>query len=216
MRLAWLLQALERRGWLDETLIIHCSDHGDRMGDYGGYHKGKPEDGSVRTPWFVRLPGVVAAGHQSDAPVEALDVAATLCAAAGIAEGIESYLPNSPSANWWPHLCGEGDAARDYNYAETKNWRMVCDAEWKYIFYPGNRKERLHHRPSDPDDVINLADSHPEECAKYRLELLARMATNCVAPNSPEIQRKVIQGPVKASLRQSTSHLPLKPSSGLF
>lgn len=45
-----LLHALERRGILDDTLIVFTSDHGDQMGSHGLLHKDQLYEESIRIP----------------------------------------------------------------------------------------------------------------------------------------------------------------------
>jgi choline-sulfatase len=206
--------ALEQLGWLDDTLIIHCTDHGDLIGDIGTWHKGKPEDASLRTPWFVRLPGVVPAAVQSDAPVAAVDVAATCLGAAGISEPLDCLLPQSPSTDWWPHLTAQAESPRSFAYAECGGWRQVSDAEWKYIYYPADGRERLHHRPTDPWDLTDLSD-HPSHAAvleRCRMELLWRMARECIAPDTRAFhQQRAVNDEGRKAWRSQWQHLPQVP-----
>jgi choline-sulfatase len=179
-----ILTALEQRGLLDNTLVIHCSDHGDRIGDTGSWHKGQPEDGSVRTPWFMRLPGVIPAGVEHDAVAESVDLPATILAAAGVTTPAHEVLPDSPGENWWPH-CTQTTATtpRSVQYAECKTWRMIADQEWKYISHHGDQRERLHHRSTDPDDLVNLIDhpQHQDVAHRLRYELIQRISSTPAA-----------------------------------
>ena len=77
-----VLSFLERRGLLDNTLLVYSSDHGEMLGDHGLMAKFNFYQGSVQVPLIVRPPG----GCQprvSDELVELSDVSATLLDAAG-------------------------------------------------------------------------------------------------------------------------------------
>ncbi|MCZ6635282.1 MAG: sulfatase-like hydrolase/transferase, partial [bacterium] len=51
-----ILQTIEARGELDNTVIVHMSDHGEMNGDYGLIYKGNFLNGAVRVPLLVRTP----------------------------------------------------------------------------------------------------------------------------------------------------------------
>ncbi|MEM8620522.1 MAG: sulfatase-like hydrolase/transferase [Actinomycetota bacterium] len=79
-----LVQLLEQRGELDDTMVIYAADHGEMLGDHGLMAKMNFYRSSVTIPLIVRPPG----GRPSvihDSPVQAIDVAATMLDAAGVA-----------------------------------------------------------------------------------------------------------------------------------
>ena len=70
-------------GYLDNTLVIVVSDHGEDMMDHGFLnHRTGLYDGSVRVPVILAGPGVPA-GRRQPGLVDGLDVAATILDAAG-------------------------------------------------------------------------------------------------------------------------------------
>jgi arylsulfatase A-like enzyme len=74
-----ILDALDRSGERERTLIVFHADHGEGLGDHGLTQKGcRFYDGLVRVPLTFSLPGVVRAGLVSDALVELTDVLPTL------------------------------------------------------------------------------------------------------------------------------------------
>ena len=52
-----ILDALERAGTFDDTLIVFTSDHGDLMGSHQMIAKGVMFDESARIPLLMKLPG---------------------------------------------------------------------------------------------------------------------------------------------------------------
>lgn len=213
--LGLVLDALDQRGWLDDTLIIHCSDHGDRLGDSGKWNKGGAEDGSVRTPWFVRLPGKVPAGVVHNDMVESVDVAATVLAAAGIDTPVTDLIPTSPSRSWWGHVTGQGPAPREVAYAEGGSWRMIADSEWKYVLFPDNGEEQLFRRPDDPCDLTNCIDTAAGKAVvdRYRRELLLRLGQTKAADTLATLERKRQHGPARKKLREAAVPREQKPST---
>jgi arylsulfatase A-like enzyme len=110
------LDALERTGQRDETIVIFMSDHGEMLGDHGIYLKGPYfYDQAVRVPLIVSYPGTVEDGIESDALVELTDIAPTLLEAAG-----QDPDPCMQGRSLWPLLTGttEPDEHRSSVYAE--------------------------------------------------------------------------------------------------
>ena len=52
-----VLDAVDRLGMADNTLIVFLLDHGDYLGDHGMYGKGLPYESALRTPLILRGPG---------------------------------------------------------------------------------------------------------------------------------------------------------------
>jgi arylsulfatase A-like enzyme len=79
-----LLEALERTGQLDRTCVVFLGDNGYFFGEHalGPERRFAYEEG-IRSPFLVRYPPLVAAGHRPDALVLALDIAPTLIELAG-------------------------------------------------------------------------------------------------------------------------------------
>jgi arylsulfatase A-like enzyme len=80
-----MLEALERSGHRENTIIIFTSDHGETLGDHGLLLKGcRFYEGLVRVPLIISWPGHFEEGLVSDALVELIDVAPTLMDVCGI------------------------------------------------------------------------------------------------------------------------------------
>jgi arylsulfatase A-like enzyme len=99
-----VLKRLEEAGVADRTLVIFTSDNGtthegrqDTHFHIGGVdaqffnstaglrgYKGSVYEGGLRVPMIARLPGVIAAGSESDMPSYFADWFPTLCEAAGL------------------------------------------------------------------------------------------------------------------------------------
>ncbi len=80
-----LVEGLEDRKILDDTLILFLSDHGDFVGEYGLMRKG-PDLPDVLThiPMIWRGPGIAPQGRLSNVFVNIVDVFPTLCDFLGV------------------------------------------------------------------------------------------------------------------------------------
>jgi arylsulfatase A-like enzyme len=85
-RIGRLLDDLERRGILDNTVVVIASDHGEEFGEHGVYYHGHslylP---SLHVPLIVAYPGGPA-GLRVSEPVSLTDIAPTIAQLAGIEE----------------------------------------------------------------------------------------------------------------------------------
>jgi len=158
-----LIDAVEARGELENTLIVFASDHGEMLGDHGRWNKGVWHEPSVHVPLIVAGPGV-AQGVVRDALVELIDVSATLLDAAGV-----EPLPDADAKSLRPVLAGEADAHRDHAVSALGKWRLVCDGRYKLVRTEGepDRLFDLHEDPAERHDVLT---QQPESA-----RLLARL-----------------------------------------
>lgn len=80
-----LLDALERRGLLDDTLIVFTADHGESLGedDYFFQHGKVLNEASLRVPLVLRHPQLPR-GARVAAPVSLIDLLPTLTALLGV------------------------------------------------------------------------------------------------------------------------------------
>lgn len=78
-----LLDALERNGLMDNTIIVLWGDHGWKLGDYGSWCKHTNFELDTRVPLIIRDPGNPK-GQRSKSLVEFVDIYPTLSEMAGI------------------------------------------------------------------------------------------------------------------------------------
>ena len=156
------LDTLERRGELDNTIVIYSSDHGEMLGDHGRWGKSVPFHPSANVPLYVAGPGV-RAGQRSDALVSLMDVAATCLdyGAVEVPEGMDSR-------SFRPVLEGKTDQHRDYVLSGLKSWRLAWDGRYKYITGFGKGEDLVFDRAEDPLEDRNLAAAAPKGALAMR------------------------------------------------
>jgi choline-sulfatase len=183
-----ILEALEASGRAAETLVIVTTDHGDMIGDQDLTHKAHPYDTSMRTPVTLRWPGRLPAGEVRTGPVEAVDLPATLLAAAGVEGPADAALPASPGRSYLAYARGDASAPRAWAYSECRTgagaWRLVADERWKYV-HRAEGEPLLFDRESDPEELHNLG-ADPAHAAR-RAEMQGRLLRSIMAAPAPTI-----------------------------
>ncbi|WP_020680031.1 alkaline phosphatase family protein [Marinobacterium rhizophilum] len=167
-----LMDFLEARGQLDNTLIVLTADHGDYLGDHWLGEKELFHEPSVRIPLIVVEPDRCAdatRGSRSHRLVESIDLVPTFLEVAGgqpaphILEG-RSLMPlvtGETISHWREYAFSEADyawrhARKHLNLApdETRVF-MVTNERWKYVHYE-HFQPQLFDLQNDPSELHDL------------------------------------------------------------
>jgi arylsulfatase A-like enzyme len=151
-----IVEALERTGQLENTIVVFAGDQGSMLGDHGHLGKSVFYKGSVNSPLIVAGPGVTGRGKAVERPVELIGLAATFLQLAGAAP---EDIAQCRSESLLPLLTGRGDYGRRYAFAEEWDTKMVVDERYKFIEEPG--KVILFDLKNDPQERTNLAGTLP-------------------------------------------------------
>lgn len=147
-----VLDALERNGQLDNTVIIYTADHGEQLQDKGFYQKALPYDSSCRIPLIVRWPEKFQPGSVSDGFVDLFDIFPTLLDIGGITNGPqldgESLLSTSPDN----HRIQFVHCYRSLDF----RWIMTRNERYKYIYWFAGGHEYLYDLHNDHAEQHNL------------------------------------------------------------
>ncbi len=163
-----ILEALGRRGFYENTLIVFVSDHGDMLGDHHHWRKCYAFEASARIPMLVRWPeGLVAAerGQVRDEPCELRDVMPTILAAAGIAppesvDGRSLLDPVAGKGGPWREFV---DLEHNICYSPDNNWSALTDGRWKYIYRALDGQQQLFDLRADPGETRDLGGEPSSE-----------------------------------------------------
>ena len=147
-----ILEAIEARGELDNTVIVHTSDHGEMNGDYGLIYKSNFLNGAVRIPLLVRTPDNTNAGSICNSPVEWIDIGPTLVESAG---GELAHRQFGKSL--CPVLTQPESTHRDFAISEIQGEIMLLNQEWKAALNIDGEVYLLFDVQNDPDETNNLA-----------------------------------------------------------
>jgi choline-sulfatase len=150
-----ILEAIQERGELENTVIIHCSDHGEMNGDYGLIYKSNFLNGAVRVPLLVRTPETVKNAAEDlvcESPVEWIDIGPTLVELAG---GELKHRQFGKSLN--PVLADTESTHREFAISEISGEIMLLNQEWKIALNTDGKPYLLFNVQNDPDEINNLA-----------------------------------------------------------
>jgi arylsulfatase A-like enzyme len=159
-----ILDALERNGLDENTMVIFLSDNGAGVADYCSNEPlrlGKQTlfEGGVRVPFSMKWPGQIPEGMTYEHPVSALDIFPTAMAAAG--HGEPSTNRPGDGVDLMPYLTGSiDDCPHDTLYWRSgANW-AIRQGNWKLI-HAGDR-DWLYDLSEDIGEQSNLAAERPE------------------------------------------------------
>jgi arylsulfatase A-like enzyme len=157
-----ILETLEKRGMLDETLIVFTSDHGDMLSDQNLWRKSYGYEQSAHVPMLMRWPtGLLPAqrGQHMTQPVELRDVFPTFLEAAGVPvpQNLDGRsllsLVRQRGEGWREYI----DLEHNITYSPENHWNGLSDGRTKYIFHARDGEEQLFDLAADPQELVDLA-----------------------------------------------------------
>ena len=170
-----LMDALDRLGLAENTLVIFTSDNGSRARDEGGRNlpcrgtKGTTWEGGQRVPCIMRWPAAVKAGRTSNAVIRSIDLLPTLSTLAGVEVSPERKIDGVDIS---PLMLDETAEAPNETFAYY--WHGALAAirvgDWKLHFevsgwvqdYDGPKQNLLYNLAEDVGETTNVYDRHPE------------------------------------------------------
>ena len=181
-----VLQALDRAGVADETLIVFTSDNGglatseghptSNLPFRGG--KGWLYEGGIRVPLIVAWPGITDSGSVTEVPAISNDVFPTVLEAAGTASSGDlpvdgrslgsvlrggSAAPHEAPFWHYPHYSNQGGFPGG----------AIRIGDWKLIERYEDGRVHLYQLDEDPGELVDRAASEPQRTAAMRQRLHA-------------------------------------------
>lgn len=173
-----ILDALEKSGKAENTVIMFTADHGLACGHHGLLGKQNQYDHSVRVPWIIAGAGIPK-GKRIDSPIYLQDASVTSLDLGGVKKpdymDFQSVLP-----------LVKGDmtnARKDVYNGYTNLQRMVRTDDYKLIVYPKAKQELLFDLKNDPSEMKNLASD--EKYAEVLKEMHAKLDGSMKAMGDP-------------------------------
>ncbi len=162
----WIIDALDRLGLRENTLIIYTSDHGEMVGDHGYCLKGcRLYEGAVRVPLIFSMPGTLKEGFMTDTLIELTDIAPTIAELCGIefsdvhGHSLMPLMSVEPEREYEPRKfvrCEYFDSNNDRPGADPSYATMYRDERYKLITYHTADFGELYDLIEDPQELNNL------------------------------------------------------------
>lgn len=160
------LATLDLSGFLENTIVVYVSDHGEMAGEHSLWGKRVWHEGSTRVPWYVQLPehrsGAVDPASLSTL-VSLADLFPTLCGLAGIEtpDGLQGTdlsesVTDGTEPDRGPVFCDLLDPD------EGNMYRMVRDGRYKYVQFE-DAPALLFDMEADPNEQTDLTASTDSE-----------------------------------------------------
>ena len=168
-----IMEALETQGYLENSIVIFTSDHGDCLGDHGQIQKWTMYDIVTRVPAIFWSPGRVAAGKRVGALCQWMDIGRTLLELAGV-----TPAEDMQAVSLQPALQGEDWRGREYVFAEHPadgNYEgpyqtMIRGERFKLVHFANEDYGQLFDLETDPGETHNRWGD--EALADVKRELL--------------------------------------------
>ncbi len=173
-----VLEALERNGLEENTMVLFTSDNG------GAHYIGLPEvnrpfrgwkitffEGGIHVPYFVKWPARIPAGTEFTSPVHHFDMYATAAAAAG------APLPDDrrmDGVDLLPFVTGEASGAphRALFWRSGASQTALVDG-WKLNVSDPPGRSWLFDMNADPTEQHDLSAQRPDKLAELQVALAA-------------------------------------------
>lgn len=154
-RIREMVEGLEERGYLDDTLVVVLSDHGEAFNQHGTRgHGNQVYDEFVRVPLVLYGPQLRGVKGGMDFPTGHIDLAPTLLGLLGLPvpltmKGRNLLVDRSGRAMLF------GGRPEDEQYG-------IRDGKWKLIVTGETGVVELFDLEADPDEKHNVADDRPQ------------------------------------------------------
>lgn len=159
-----VMDTLESKGWLDDTLIIYMGDNGFCFGEHGLIDKRHAYEASMRVPFMAHCPSLFEGGQSIDKVVANIDIAPTVLHAAGL-----QTPPQMQGRSFLDVMTGTEEDWRDSllyeyywerNFPHTPTMHAIRTDRWKFIRYVGVwDTEELYDMKNDPLEEHNLINT---------------------------------------------------------
>jgi choline-sulfatase len=188
-----VLEELGALGKLESTTILITADHGEMLGEHGEpTHGFFVHQSAIRVPLILRIAGSDSPKRVSEA-VGLVDVVPTVCSLFGLP--CPPGLPGKDLSRW--ASAGEETGGERLLLSESvvpplygANPLLALSSDrWRFI---DGIKPQLFDLRADPEERRNLATAEPRRTARYRNQLVTRLAADARRGNEavPRLERE--------------------------
>lgn len=177
-----LLDALDKAGLSENTIVVFTSDHGEMFGAQGRRAKNIFYEEAARTPFLIRWPEKIPAGSACDACLSTVDIMPTVVSLMGLkvpkdAEGTDLSLRAMGRKGPEPQAALLQNTGACAAWQNGHEWRALRDKRYTYAIYRVDKSELLFDNKNDPYQMSNLADDpeHAGTMKRFRKMLATKM-----------------------------------------
>ncbi|MFZ9979978.1 MAG: sulfatase-like hydrolase/transferase [Opitutales bacterium] len=182
-----VLDALEKEGLAQDTVIVLWGDHGWQLGEHGLWHKHTNFEVAARAPLLISVPGQKAAGSKSASLAEFIDIYPTLADVCGLpkpkdVEGV-SLKPvlDDAAARVRPVAISQYPRS---DAGKTLMGYSIRDDRWRLTLWRDRKDNAIHatelyDETNDPHETVNVA------AKAEHAEVIARLTKFLPPPIAP-------------------------------
>jgi choline-sulfatase len=153
-----VLDALQRLGLADRTIVVFTSDHGYHLHDHGLWQKQSLFERAARVPLVIAAPGMRGNGRATRALAELVDLYPTLADLAGLRA--PAYLEGVSLS---PLLADPARTVKDAAFTQVRRGEAhgfsIRTERWRCTAWDDGRQgEQLYDMQADPGETTNLAN----------------------------------------------------------
>ncbi len=160
-----VLAELDRLGLRENTIVVLWGDHGWKLGEHASWCKHSNMENDANAPLILSAPGMKAAGKQTRALVEFVDIYPTLCDVAGLPlpadlEGVSAKpLLDEPARPW--KTAAFSQYPRSHEGRQLMGYAMRTD-RYRFVQWQDRRTgeaiaHELYDHQTDPAENQNVA-----------------------------------------------------------
>jgi arylsulfatase A-like enzyme len=208
-----LLDALEAKGLLENTIVVLTADHGENLGEHGHFeHRFVIYEPLIHVPLLIRYPKKVSPGRVSS-ETSNLGIFATILELTGLeppdtemekgsllapSEGVAFAEIAGAEPVWTKKVMKRYPSAE---WAKLKrSYRSVSAQGWKYVS-ASDGDEELYELSSDPGELKNAAEDELEQVKVMGAQLKTRLQN---IPSYDRSKRATDDSPVRAKAGSET------------
>jgi len=159
-KLGQIMEAIERNGYLDDSIVFFTSDHGEALGEHGHIQKWTMYDSVTRVPLIAWSPKRFKGGAVLDGLCQLMDLGATVLDCAEVerpgwmeAESLRAAMENGTFEGRRYVISEHG---RDMFLHSMDFVTMLRTKEWKIVHFVDKPDGQLFDLREDPAEEINL------------------------------------------------------------
>ena len=178
--IATLLEALERAGQSERTLVLITSDHGDALDEHGRFGHGYDlYDEVLRIPFILHVPGSQAR-RERETVVRQIDIAPTVLDLLGLAVP-DAFEGRSIAPLVRGETLGEAHAVAE-TFFRGQRRRSVRGAHWKLLVDDASGAVELYDVRADAQEQRDLSAARPDVARSLQTLLDAETGGAGAAP----------------------------------